>query len=71
MEDRLYRQMLNVIAGGAFTVTLALQPGIAGAATDELPAAPSTTTATPITAPFDPICPLCFIREFLESGSGR
>ncbi|NNH70402.1 hypothetical protein HLB23_11105 [Nocardia uniformis] len=71
MEELLYRPMLNVIAGGALAVALALQPALAAAAPNELPVPPSTTTSTQITAPFDPICPLCFIREFLESGSAR
>ncbi|MBP2193237.1 hypothetical protein [Nocardia goodfellowii] len=59
--------MLNVIVGGAFTVALALQPALAVAA----PIGPSPTASTQVTAPFDPICPLCFIREFIESGSAR
>ena len=63
--------MLNVIAGGAFTVALALQPAIAAAAPSALPVAPSTTAPAQITAPFDPMCPLCFVREFIESGSAR
>ncbi|MEV0247490.1 hypothetical protein AB0H76_12935 [Nocardia sp. NPDC050712] len=67
VEELLYRPMLNVIVGGAFAAALALQPAFAAAAPNELPAAPSTQ----ITAPFDPICPLCFVREFLESGSAR
>ncbi|MFB7718512.1 hypothetical protein [Nocardia sp. NPDC056100] len=71
LEERMYRPMLNVIGGGAIALTLALQPAFAAAAPTGLPATPSTTAATQITAPFDPICPLCFIREFLESGSAR
>ncbi|MFF2554436.1 hypothetical protein ACFVUS_25780 [Nocardia sp. NPDC058058] len=63
--------MLNVIVGGAFAAALALQPALAAAAPTGLPAAPSTTASTQITRPFDPICPLCFVREFLESGSAR
>lgn len=58
--------MLNVIAAGAISVAIALQPSLAAAA----PALEPATTA-PVTAPFDPTCPLCFIREFLESGSGH
>ncbi|WP_157554665.1 hypothetical protein [Nocardia crassostreae] len=71
VEDLLYRPMLNVIVGGAFAVALALQPALAAAAPNGLPVAPSTTSSAQITAPFDPICPLCFIREFIESGSAR
>ncbi|MFB8004007.1 hypothetical protein [Nocardia sp. NPDC056000] len=71
VEELMYRPMLNVIVGGAFAVTLALQPALAAAAPNELPVVPSTTVSTQITRPFDPICPLCFIREFLESGSAR
>ncbi|PXX53400.1 hypothetical protein DFR70_12711 [Nocardia tenerifensis] len=68
----MYRPMLNVIVGGAFAVALALQPALAAAAPHGLPVAPSTTASTQITAPFDPICPLCFIREFIESlSAGR
>ncbi|MFQ6398031.1 hypothetical protein ACLMAJ_31890 [Nocardia sp. KC 131] len=71
VEDLLYRPVLNVIAGGALAVTLALQPALAAAAPNGPSVAPSTTASTEITAPFDPICPLCFIREFIESGSAR
>ncbi|MFI7664876.1 hypothetical protein [Nocardia sp. NPDC049526] len=70
-EDLLYRPMLNVIAGGALAAALVLQPALAAAAPNGLPVAPSTTPSTQITAPFDPICPLCFIRELIESGSAR
>ncbi|WP_194813658.1 hypothetical protein [Nocardia sp. XZ_19_385] len=71
VEDLMSRPMLNVIAGGALAAALALQPGLAAAAPNELPAAPSTTASTEITRPFDPHCPLCFVREFIESGSAR
>ncbi|WP_405181708.1 hypothetical protein OG225_11665 [Nocardia sp. NBC_01377] len=71
VEDLLYRPMLNVIVGGALAVALALQPALAAAAPNGIPVAPSTTASTQITAPFDPVCPLCFIREFIESGSAR
>ncbi|MFI6046646.1 hypothetical protein ACIA8C_33850 [Nocardia sp. NPDC051321] len=68
MEDLLNRSMLNVVAAGAISLAIALQPAFATAA----PALePVTNAATQVTAPFDPICPLCFIREFLESGSGH
>lgn len=67
VEDLLNRPMLNVLAAGAISLALAVQPAIAAAA----PAEPPSNSATPVTAPFDPICPLCFIREFLESGSGH
>ncbi|MFC8528656.1 hypothetical protein [Nocardia sp. NPDC057227] len=63
--------MLNVIAGGTLAVALALQPALATAAPNEVPVAPSSTASTPIYAPFDPICPLCFVREFFESLSAR
>ncbi len=71
VEDLLYRPMLNVIASGALAVALALQPALAAAAPTDPPVAPSPTASIQITAPFDPICPLCFIREFIESGSAR
>lgn len=67
VEDLLNRPMLNVLAAGAISLAIAVQPAIAAAAPAVSPAVPAAT----ITAPFDPICPLCFIREFLESGSGR
>ncbi|MFI9407916.1 hypothetical protein [Nocardia sp. NPDC052316] len=69
VEDLLYRPVLNVIVGGSLAVALAMQPALAAAA----PNGPSVALPTPtrITAPFDPICPLCFIREFIESGSAR
>ncbi|MFI6172197.1 hypothetical protein ACIBCN_35845 [Nocardia sp. NPDC051052] len=64
VEDLLNRPMLNVVAAGAISLAIALQPAVAAAA-------PASNAATQVTAPFDPICPLCFIREFLESGSGH
>lgn len=67
VEDLLNRPMLNVIAAGAISLAIAMQPAIAAATPAVSPAEPAAT----ITAPFDPICPLCFIREFLESGSAR
>ncbi|MEU7144960.1 hypothetical protein ABZ942_36345 [Nocardia sp. NPDC046473] len=68
VEDLMNRPMLNIVAAGAISLAIALQPAIAAAA----PALPQEPTPTaPVTAPFDPICPLCFIREFLESGSAH
>lgn len=66
VEDLLNRHMLNVVAAGAISLVIALQPAFAAAAPE-----PATSAPTQVTAPFDPICPLCFIREFLESGSGH
>ncbi|MGX1809277.1 hypothetical protein ACWIGI_26445 [Nocardia sp. NPDC055321] len=67
----MYRPVLNVIVGGSFALAVALQPALAAAA----PSGPAVETPTEVAtrsyAPFDPICPLCFIREFIESGSVR
>lgn len=63
------RSMLNVIAAGAISLAIGVQPAIASAAPDAVPLEPADTAQTETTAPFDPICPLCFLRELLESGS--
>lgn len=59
------RTRLKVVAVGAF-LCAAVYPGMAGAEAgsgEPVPSAPAETTA-----PFDPICPLCFVREWIESG---
>ncbi|MEU0544434.1 hypothetical protein [Nocardia sp. NPDC005978] len=72
----MYRPVLNVLAGGSLALAIALQPAIAAAAPNAAAAnaaaaeSPATVSA-PITRPFDPMCPLCFVREFIESGSAR
>lgn len=58
------RNALKVIATGAFLLA-ALYPGTANAEAGSREPAPA---AAETTAPFDPICPLCFIREWIESG---
>lgn len=65
------RAMLKVIAVGAISLAIGVQPVIAAAAPDAIPADPAPTIRTETTAPFDPICPLCFLRELIESGSSR
>ncbi|MFJ1455430.1 hypothetical protein [Nocardia wallacei] len=56
----------KAVAVASITLALGLQPALAVASAPESPA-----PRTQVTAPFDPICPLCFIREFLESGSAH
>lgn len=57
------RMIPSIIAAGAISLVIGLQPVSAAAGIPVVPGAPVETT----TAPFDPICPLCFVREFLES----
>ncbi|WP_330255445.1 hypothetical protein OG874_13340 [Nocardia sp. NBC_00565] len=65
------RAMLKVIAVGAISLAIGVQPAIAAAVPDVMPLEPALTARTETTAPFDPICPLCFLRELIESGSSR
>lgn len=65
------RAMLKVVAVGAIFLAIGVQPAIAAAVPDATPLEPTTTVRTETTAPFDPICPLCFLRELIESGSSR
>lgn len=67
----MHRVMPKIIAAGAISVTLGLQPAIAVAAPDRPAQEPERAARTQATAPFDPICPFCFVRELIESGSGR
>ncbi|MBF6171557.1 hypothetical protein [Nocardia blacklockiae] len=67
----MYRTMLKVAAAGAFSVAIAMQPMIAVASPEAAAREPEGAARTQATAPFDPICPLCFVRELIESGSGR
>ncbi|WP_327147459.1 hypothetical protein [Nocardia sp. NBC_01329] len=61
------RTVLNAIAAGAVSLVIGLQPASAAASgVPMVPGAPTERIET-TTAPFDPICPLCFVREFLES----
>ncbi|NUP26459.1 MAG: hypothetical protein HOQ36_19885 [Nocardia sp.] len=62
------RSVLNIVAAAAVSLVIGLQPAVAAA---ELPVVPATPgeRVEPATAPFDPICPLCFVREFLETFS--
>jgi hypothetical protein len=60
------RRVRNIVAAGVFSLALGLPAAAAGIAVR--PASPiERIDAT--TAPFDPICPLCFVREFLETFS--
>ncbi|WP_040834332.1 hypothetical protein [Nocardia brevicatena] len=59
------RTILKVVATGAILFAT-VYPGTADAeagSREPVPSAPAETTA-----PFDPICPLCFVREWIESG---
>jgi hypothetical protein len=69
VEDLMNRAMLNVIAAGAISLAIGLQPAIAAAAPDGIPLEPAPTAQTETTAPFDPVCPLCFLRELIQTGS--
>ncbi|MEV2222807.1 hypothetical protein AB0E01_23365 [Nocardia vinacea] len=71
VRDLLNRAMLSAFAAGAISLTIGLPPAPAAASQDGLAAESTPTTRTEVTAPFDPICPLCFLRELLESGSSH
>lgn len=59
------RTMLKAVATAALLFAI-VYPGTANAeagSRESIPSAPVETTA-----PFDPMCPLCFVREWIESG---
>ncbi|MEV0333565.1 hypothetical protein [Nocardia sp. NPDC050717] len=65
--------MTRILSTTVATAAIILAIGTAPAAATATPATPS---AAPIigghpTPPFDPICPLCFIREAIESLSAQ
>ncbi|MBC7304234.1 MAG: hypothetical protein H5T78_25225 [Nocardia sp.] len=65
------RTLFRAAATAAVAVSIGIYPCVASA--DPLP---GPTVAQPViggapTAPFDPICPLCFVREALESLSAQ
>ncbi|WP_433523719.1 hypothetical protein ACQPZ2_00055 [Nocardia pseudovaccinii] len=71
VEDLLNRAMLSAFAAAAISLTIGLPSATAAASPDELAAESIPATRTVVTAPFDPVCPLCFLRELLESGSSH
>ncbi|MEU4433168.1 hypothetical protein ACH474_09430 [Nocardia rhamnosiphila] len=54
---------------GAVSLAIGLPPASAAAAETAVRPALPAERIEPTTAPFDPICPLCFVREFLETFS--
>ncbi|MEV0364917.1 hypothetical protein [Nocardia fusca] len=63
------RRVLNIVAASAVSLAIGLPRASAAAAGIAVrPALPAERIDT-TTAPFDPICPLCFVREFLETFS--
>ncbi|WP_157106156.1 hypothetical protein [Nocardia sienata] len=63
------RRVRNVVAAGVFSLSIGLPPASAAAEGIAVRPAPPTERIDATTAPFDPICPLCFVREFLETFS--
>ncbi|WP_194824802.1 hypothetical protein [Nocardia sp. XZ_19_231] len=65
------RSLSRTVAAAGIALAMATFPAIASASSATVP-----TVAQPIvngapTPPFDPICPLCFVREALESLSAQ
>ncbi|MGQ4598368.1 hypothetical protein [Nocardia sp. R6R-6] len=71
LEDFMGHVMPKIIAAVAISLTLGWRPVIAVAAPDATSPEPAPATRTETTAPFDPVCPFCFLRELIESGSSR
>ncbi|MEV0110399.1 hypothetical protein AB0H42_29225 [Nocardia sp. NPDC050799] len=63
------RRVLNIVAAGVVSLVFGLPPASAAAAGIAVRPAQPTERIEATTAPFDPICPLCFVREFLETFS--
>lgn len=61
------RFLLSAVAAGMVSFALGLPS--ASAAPAGIPVEPAAPVQQTVTAPFDPICPLCFVREFLETFS--
>ncbi len=67
----MIRALSKVVATVAITSALAWCPAIASAGSIEGPAVAQPVIGGAPTPPFDPVCPLCFIREALESLSAK
>ncbi|WP_157107238.1 hypothetical protein [Nocardia grenadensis] len=63
------RRALSIVAAGVVSLAIGLPPASAAAEGIAVRSAPPTERIETTTAPFDPICPLCFVREFLETFS--
>ncbi|MGW6333703.1 hypothetical protein [Nocardia rhamnosiphila] len=63
------RRVLNIVAAAAVPLAIGLPPASAAAEGIAVRPALPAERIEPTTAPFDPICPLCFVREFLETFS--
>lgn len=67
----MIRALSTVVATAAITLAMASCPTIASADSIEGPAVAQPVIGGAPTPPFDPVCPLCFIREALESFSAK
>ncbi|MFD6454636.1 hypothetical protein ACWFRF_09350 [Nocardia sp. NPDC055165] len=65
------RTMSRAVAVAAVAVSIGIYPTVASAETSAGPRIAQPVIGGYPTAPFDPICPLCFIREALESLSAK
>ncbi|MGW6421347.1 hypothetical protein ACWF82_01605 [Nocardia sp. NPDC055053] len=65
------RVLSKTIATAAITLAFGAFPTIAAASPTETPPTTQPVVGGAPTPPFDPICPLCFIREALESLSAK
>ncbi|MFC9471471.1 hypothetical protein ACWF99_09985 [Nocardia sp. NPDC055002] len=65
------RTLFRAVALAAITLAMGTCPTVASAGSTAQPAVVEPLVADAVTAPFDPICPLCFVREALESLSAK
>ncbi|MEV0044561.1 hypothetical protein AB0H60_13930 [Nocardia rhamnosiphila] len=63
------RRVSNIVAVAAVSLAIGLPTASVAAAEIAVPPALPAERIETTTAPFDPICPLCFVCEFLETFS--
>ncbi|MFD4355269.1 hypothetical protein ACFWPK_24960 [Nocardia sp. NPDC058519] len=65
------RTLFRAVALAAITLAMGTYPTVASASSAAAPVVAEPIIGGAPTAPFDPICPLCFVREALESLSAK
>ncbi|MFD3508960.1 hypothetical protein [Nocardia sp. NPDC058666] len=65
------RILSRIVAGSAVVLAVGTCSVVASAESAAAPSVAQPIIGGPPTAPFDPMCPLCFVREALESLSAQ
>ncbi|WP_410872499.1 hypothetical protein [Nocardia sp. A7] len=65
------RSLSRTVAAAGIALAMGTFPAVASASSAVAPAVAQPVIGGMPTAPFDPHCPLCFVREALESLSAQ